>query len=252
LAALSIHAALAAAEEKAAAKVTFDEHVLPIMREHCASCHNVDQAKSDLAVTTYARLMQGGSSGSVVEPGDIDASRLWALVSHQESPEMPPKQPKLADAKLDVIRKWIEGGALENAGAKAMIKKKADLALASAGGAAKPEGPPPMPEGLFREPVLRSVRLGATTAVAASPWAPLVAVAGQKQILLYHSDTGELLGVLPFLEGVPHVLKFSRNGALLLAGGGQGAKSGKVAVFDVKTGRRIVARLQHCGRFARS
>jgi hypothetical protein len=233
-------AAFVAAEEKAAAKVTFDEHVLPIMREHCASCHNPDQAKSDLAVTTYARLMQGGSSGSIVEPGDIDSSRLWSLVSHAESPEMPPMQPKLADAKLNVIRKWIEGGALENAGAKAMIKKKADLALASTGGANKPEGPPPMPEGLFREPVLRSVRLGATTAIAASPWAPLVAISGQKQILLYHSETGELLGVLPFLEGVPHVLKFSRNGALLLAGGGHGAHSGRVAVFDVKSGRRIV------------
>lgn len=236
----SLPAAFVAAQEKPAAKVTFDEHVLPIMREHCASCHNPDKAQSDLSVTTYARLMQGGSSGSVVEPGDVDSSRLWALVSHQESPEMPPMQPKLADAKLDVVRKWIEGGALENAGAKAVVKKKADLALSAAGGSAKPEGPPPMPEGLFREPVLRSARPGATTAIATSPWAPLVAVAGQKQILLYHSETGELLGVLPFLEGVPHVLKFSRNGALLLAGGGHGAHSGRVAVFDVKSGRRVV------------
>ncbi len=227
------------AEDKAAAKITFDEHVLPIMREHCASCHNPDKAKSDLVLTTFAGMMQGGSSGAVIEPGDIDSSRLWALVSHQESPEMPPMQSKLADAKLDVIRKWIEAGSLENAGAKATIKKKPDLALASSGGADKPEGPPPMPEGLFREPVVHSQRPGATTAVAASPWAPLIAVAGQKQILLYHSDTGDLLGVLPFLEGVPHILKFSRNGSLLLAGGGQGARSGRVAVFDVKTGRRV-------------
>lgn len=228
------------AEEKPPAKVTFADHVLPIMREHCAACHNPDMAKSDLVVTTFAGIMQGGSSGAVIEPGDVDSSRLWALVSHQESPEMPPMQAKLADAKLDMIKKWIEGGALENAGAKAAVKKKTDLALASSGGAAKPEGPPPMPEGLFREPVLRSVRSGATTAVAASPWAPLIAVAGQKQILLYNSDTAELLGVLPFLEGVPHVLRFSRNGTLLLAGGGQGAKSGKCAVFDIKTGRRII------------
>ncbi|MEX2185738.1 MAG: c-type cytochrome domain-containing protein [Pirellulales bacterium] len=229
----------ASAEDKPAAKVTFDEHVLPILREHCATCHNPDKAKSDLVVTTFAGIMQGGSSGAVIEPGDLDASRLWALVSHQESPEMPPMQPKLADAKLDVIRKWIAGGALENAGAKATVKKKLDLALASSGGASKPAGPPPMPEGLAREPVVRTEHLGATTALAASPWAPLVAVAGQKQILLYHSDTGELLGVLPFLEGVPHILKFSRNGALLLAGGGAGARTGRVAVFDVKTGRRV-------------
>lgn len=237
---LLIAPTVAFADDKAAAKVTFDEHVLPIMREHCASCHNPDKAKSDLSVTTYARMMQGGASGEVVYAGDLDSSRLWALVSHQESPEMPPMQAKLPDAKLDVIRKWIEGGALENSGSTAKIKQKPDLALAGGGGSNKPEGPPPMPEGLFREPVVHTERAGATTAIAASPWAPLVAVAGQKQILLYHSDTGELLGVLPFLEGVPHILKFSRNGSLLLAGGGAGARSGRVVVFDVKTGRRVV------------
>ena len=37
-------------------------------------------------------------------------------------------------------------------------------------------------------------------------------------------------------KGEKHVLKFSRNGSLLLAGGGRGAYQGKVAVFDIKTG----------------
>ena len=35
------------------------------------------------------------------------------------------------------------------------------------------------------------------------------------------------------------MLKFSRNGGLLLAGGGRGGQSGKVVVWDVKTGKRI-------------
>ena len=65
---------------------------------------------------------------------------------------------------------------------------------------------------LSLEPLVRTTRANALTALASSPWAPLVAVGGQKQVLLYHSDTLELLGVLPFPEGVPHVLKFSRNG----------------------------------------
>ena len=34
---------------------------------------------------------------------------------------------------------------------------------------------------------------GPVTAIACSPWAPLIAVAGQKQIVLFHSDTGEVL-----------------------------------------------------------
>ena len=73
--------------------------------------------------------------------------------------------------------------------------------LAVSAGSAKPDGPPIMPEGLWREPVVSTARPGAVTAMAASPWAPLVAVAGQKQILLYHSDTGELAGRVAVSRG---------------------------------------------------
>jgi len=48
------------------------------------------------------------------------------------------------------------------------------------------------------------------------------AVGGQNQIILYNTDNLECLGVLPFTEGIPYVLKFSRNGSVLLAGGGRG------------------------------
>jgi WD40 repeat protein len=96
-----------------------------------------------------------------------------------------------------------------------------------------------MPEKRMRQPIVYTPRAGTVTALAASPWAPLAAVAGQKQIALYNTDTAELLSVLPFPEGVPHILKFSRSGTLLLAGGGTGAKLGMVAVYDVKTGERV-------------
>ncbi len=221
-----------------AAKITYDEHVRPILREHCATCHNQDTKKSDLSIDTFAAIMQGGASGGVVEPGNPDGSRLWGLVNHTEEPKMPPNQDKLADAKLAIIKAWIVGGALENSGSTAKVKKPS-MNLAVSGGSGKPAGPPIMPEGLWRQPVVNTSRGGAVTSLAASPWAPLVAVAGQKQVLLYHSDTGNLLGVLPFPEGLPYVLKFSRSGALLLAGGGQGARQGRVVVFDVKSGQRV-------------
>ncbi len=58
-------------------------------------------------------------------------------------------------------------------------------------------------------------------------------------MLLYNTETLELAGILPFPEGFPDVLHFSRDGKLLLAGGGVGAQSGKVVVWDVVTGRRV-------------
>ena len=220
-------------------KVTYDDHVRPIFREHCFSCHNQDKAQSDLVIDTFPAMMRGGASGQVVVPGDPDNSRLWLLVSHLDTPEMPPEQDKLPEEKLAVLKAWIAGGALENSGSTANIKKKPAIDLAATSGSARPEGPPPMPEGLSRQPVLYTPRAAAVTALAASPWAPLAAVAGQQQISLYNTDTGELLGVLPFPEGIPYVLKFSRSGTLLLAGGGHSSQRGLVVVFDVRTGARV-------------
>ena len=228
------------AQDKATTKVTFDDHVRPILREHCFVCHNQNQAKGGLALDTYARTMEGGASGEVVFDGDLDSSRLWALVAHLEEPTMPPGQDKLADAKLDVIKSWIEGGLLENAGSKAKAKKTTSLTPAGTGSTGKPEGPAAMPEGLWRQPTVYTARAAAVSAIAASPWAPLVAVAGQRQIALYHSDSGELLGILPFPEGIAYSLRFSRNGELLLAGGGRGGSSGCAVLYDVRTGQRLL------------
>lgn len=239
LAVLTFSERAAAQDEAAAVKITYDEHVQPIFRQHCVTCHGSDDAKSDLRVDNYAALMRGGASGEVVIPGDADFSRLYALVSHAETPEMPPKQDKLPDETLKTIKDWILGGALENAGSTAKMKAKPKVELKVAAGSGRPEGPPPMPEGLSRQPLAPSAHPGAVTAIATSPWAPLAAVAGQKQILLYHTDSGQLLGVLPFPEGTPYVLKFSRSGSLLLAGGGRGGLSGKVVLFDVKNGQRM-------------
>jgi WD40 repeat protein len=218
-------------------KITYDDHVRPILREHCFSCHSADKQESGLALDSYQKAMAGGSSGEVVLAGDLASSRLWALVSHAEEPKMPPRQDKLAAAKLDLISKWIEGGAPENAGSKVTIKKNPLAALSAA--AAKTEGPAIMPEGLVTQPVMFTKRPGQVTALATSPVAPLVAAAGQKQILLYNSDSGELVGIVPFLEGIPHVLRFSRSGAVLLAAGGRAGHSGCVVLYDVKSGKRL-------------
>src|SRR5207244_6625879 len=137
---------------------------------------------------------------------------------------------------LETIRQWILGGALENSGSKAKIanKPKFEIALSSIN-KGKPEGPPPMPSmRLSLEPVVHTSHANAVTALASSPWAPLLAVAGQKQVLLYHSDTLELIGVLPFTVGVPYVLKFNRNGSLLIVGCGCCAMSGLAVVWVVE------------------
>ncbi len=223
----------------AAPKVTYDEHIRPILREHCFSCHNQNGAKGGLSLDSYGAAMEGGSGGEVVFGGDLDSSRLWALVSHDDEPFMPPKQEILPAEKLKLIKSWIEGGVLENSGSKAKVRKQVSFALSASAAGGKPAGPAAMPEGVWRQPVVYTPRAAAISAIASSPWAPLAAIAGQKQISLYNTDTHQLLGVLPFPEGIPHILHFSQSGQILLAGGGRGGQAGSVVLYDVRSGKRL-------------
>lgn len=220
-------------------KITFEQHILPIFREKCGSCHNGNDKKGDLVLDNYGLAMQGGASGEVIRTdGDASQSQLYLVVAHQSEPKMPPQQPKLPDEQLTLIRKWIEGGALENSGSKAKPKKNAAMAKVEVSNQ-RPAGPPPMPQNLPIDPLLVASRGNGVTALAVNPWSPVAAVAGHKQIFLYNTQTLELEGVLPFPEGVAHILKFTRDGQWLMAGGGRGSHSGKVILWDLKTGKRI-------------
>ena len=219
-------------------KVTFDDNVLAVLRQRCGTCHNADKKAGGLDVTTYTGLMQGGGSGSVLEAGDASASYLYRLVTQEDEPKMPPDSPPIPEEERALLKRWIDGGILENKGSKAAPKKKS---IAMAMDAAPTERPAqtPVPARIPLEPVVRTRVTNACSSIATSPWAPLAAICGQKQVLLYRTDTRQIAGVLPFPEGLPQTVQFSRNGSLVLAGGGRGGASGKVVLWSVASGRRV-------------
>ena len=226
-----------AAEPK---KVTYEDDVLPIFRDNCLKCHNPDKLKGDLDLSSFSSAIKGGGSGTTLNAGDPDSSQLFKSVTHTEDPAMPPKS-KLSDKEIGTIRQWITGGLLQGAGSKALAANKPTVDLTLKGAAiGKPEGPPPMPGPLSIEPFVRATHGTPLSAIASSPWAPVVALAGARQVVLYHTGDLEFLGVLPFSEGTLCDLKFSRNGKLLLASGGRGGHSGLVAVWDLAKGERVI------------
>jgi WD40 repeat protein len=221
-------------------KVTYEDHVLPIFRDNCLKCHNPDKLKGDLDLTSFSSAVKGGGSGATLNAGDPESSQLFKSITHADEPSMPPNA-KLSERDIVTIRRWIEGGLLQGAGSKALAANKpaVDLTLKSSS-IGKPEGPPPMPAGLVLDSVVRTARGSTISALASSPWAPVVALGGTKQITLHDSSALDFLGVLPFPEGVVCDVKFSRNGKLLVAGGGRGGHSGVVAVWDITTGQRVI------------
>ncbi len=232
-------ATMSRAENAPKEKVTFQDQVLPIFRSSCVNCHNPDAKKAGLDVTSVQAILAGGSDGKVATPGDADGSLLYRVLAHTEEPYMPKGGGKFQDKQLAVVKAWIDGGMLDNSASVAVVGQASSLAIAQSA-FTRPEGPPPMPMvQLSREPLVHSTHPGPLLSMAASPWAPLVAVGSQRQVLLFNSDSLELVGVLPFADGLPLVLKFSRNGTLLLAAGGEGARQGKVVIYNITDGKRV-------------
>lgn len=223
-------------------KVTFVDAVLPLVEQHCAKCHNPDKRKGDLDLTSHSGVLKGGGTGPVVVAGSPDSSKLIKSIAHVEEPNMPPNKPPLPEKDLAIFRSWIAGGLLETSGSKAMVAvtPRFNLALTNSD-SGKPKGPPPMPADLALDPFVRTKHPTAVAAIAASPWAPLVAIAGQKQVLLYNSTNRNLLGILPFTDGQPLDVRFSHSGKVLLVAGGHGAQSGTVVLWDVETGKRLAS-----------
>ncbi len=201
----------------AAEPVTFEKDIKPIFKQHCIGCHNADRPRGGLDLSTMAAVREGGTSGKAALAGKPEESLLYLLPAHLDEPKMPPGKPKIPQRHLELIRAWVVGGMVEKSSTAPSI------AAAAAGGLVKP--------------ALLS-RATPITALAVSPTAPLTAVSGRKQVLLFRLPATEPSGALPFPEGEIHVLRFSRDGRILLVGGGVGGQSGKVVGFDTGSWRR--------------
>jgi len=151
------------------AKVTYNDHVLPIFRNACLNCHNPDKKKAGLDLSTYQSALVGSESGKVLQSGNPSGSLLLKCVKQIEEPKMPPKGDKLTDSELAIIEKWIAGQLLETATGKAVAAASNNVQVAVVS-LERPAGPPPMPGDLPLEPYVHTAHKNALIALAASPW----------------------------------------------------------------------------------
>jgi WD40 repeat protein len=224
----------------AVAAVNYEENVKPIFSRYCFSCHSAAEMRNGLNLESYQGVLKGGSGGEVVKAGRPTQSALYQAVAHESDGvrPMPLGGARIPDAAVNVIKEWIQAGLLENAASLSKGPISGGTAFV-ASHLNKPQGPAAMPLSLPEITLAETVKPHPVTALAASPWAPLLAVAGHERIYLYDLATRKPTGEIAFPEGVPYVLRFSRDGATLLAAGGKSVQSGKAVLFDVKTGERL-------------
>ena len=87
----------------------FESHVAPIFQARCLICHGDDMQQNGLDLRTRDSVLRGGESGSAIVPGSAAKSLLFEQIS---SGAMPMSGSPLNDEDIELIRQWIDRGAL--------------------------------------------------------------------------------------------------------------------------------------------
>ncbi len=97
--------------------VVFRDLISPILIAECTPCHDENQHKGGLHVTTIEALRKGGDTGPAVVPGNSTESELFRRISlpvnHPKF--MPLRKTPLSFSKVNILRWWIDQGASPDA-----------------------------------------------------------------------------------------------------------------------------------------
>lgn len=86
--------------------LTWDEHIFPIIQQHCLLCHG---ASGGISLASYESTLEGGVHGPGLVPGDAQNSLLYLtlLGPVDDIPAMPLGQPLLPDETVAIVEAWI-------------------------------------------------------------------------------------------------------------------------------------------------
>jgi hypothetical protein len=88
--------------------VSYQSDILPLWGE-CVMCHNGNEPPNLEDMVSYDELLNG-----YVEPGDADASNLYKSLLGIDNVSLMPPGSMWSNAKINLVRDWINQGALNN------------------------------------------------------------------------------------------------------------------------------------------
>ena len=98
------------------APVDFVHQIAPILKEHCGGCHLGDKKKGAFSMNTKADLEAGSENGRVLDAAHPFKSRMLEVLFSQDAdgvmPPMEKGRARPTREQLEVLRKWIESGAV--------------------------------------------------------------------------------------------------------------------------------------------
>jgi WD40 repeat protein len=242
---------------------TFWRDVAPVFQKHCTICHslkNIDKKEigGGLAVSTFEAVMK---VPMMVTPGKPSESRLLdRLTTKDDEKRMPLDAEPLPPGLIEVVRRWIAGGAPEGeppnqpnepaAGPArkqpASIVRTRDMVIKSTTTLTNADAraiDPAANEGRLD----MTVKLGPLPPVAALAYSPdgkLLAAARYGSVAVWNLAEARVARSLEF-PGAVHSIAFSSDGTVLAVAGGLAARSGLVTLFDTATWRATATLAEH-------
>ncbi|HEY7156805.1 MAG TPA: c-type cytochrome domain-containing protein [Gemmataceae bacterium] len=211
----SLFLCVALSARAAAPKVSYRNDVQPILKRHCWGCHSSAKPKGKLRMDTLADMRKGGRSGPLFQAGKPDESLLIEVISGPE-PSMPRKQPPLSMEKIQILRHWIQAGAVDDSPVdKPRIEIKAPAAYTFA---------------------------PAVTSVALSGDGKRLAAACRSEVVLIDVEGNAPPRRLATANDLLTHVEFSPDGKLLAAAGGTPSQYGEVCFLDPASGKLLSAR----------
>ncbi|MBI2946369.1 MAG: hypothetical protein HYY23_01905 [Verrucomicrobia bacterium] len=211
------------AAQNANPTVSFAKDVAPIFSKKCFKCHSAEKPKGSFQLHTFDLLLKAGDSKSApIVPGEPAKSELYRrLMATDEEDRMPQKDDPLPASQIALIERWIkEGARFDGPDPKAPI-----VSLI-------PREPYPDPPPKYRFPIQ-------ITALAFSPDASELAVAGYHEITVWDPAAGKLLRRIKNVAERTYALAFSPNGLRLAAAGGAPGQTGEAALYDPTQGHLV-------------
>ena len=79
-----------------------------VLKANCEVCHNAGNKSGGLALDSREGVLKGGDSGPAAQPGAPAESLLIKAVEQKGDLKMPMGKPRLSDADIGALRRWIE------------------------------------------------------------------------------------------------------------------------------------------------
>lgn len=91
----------------------FEKQVRPLLAKHCYACHSSasQPAMGGLRLDSEAGLLQGGSRGKAIAPGEPQKSLLVTAISYGDERLRMPPTGKLAEDEIAALTAWVKMGA---------------------------------------------------------------------------------------------------------------------------------------------